>query len=160
MATYAIGDIQGCMGALRRLLDHIKFDQAQDCLWFVGDLVNRGPKSLETLRYIKSLKENAIAVLGNHDLHLLAIAYVDNKCGRKDTLKEILDASDREELLNWLRQLPLIHSDKKIQLSMVHAAIHPSREPRRAVSPWDNSRLRGMSRRSEASAAPGSMRYR
>ena len=125
MATYAIGDIQGCYDELRQLLKKINFKSDCDTLWFTGDLVNRGPKSLETLRYIRSLKDNAIVVLGNHDLHLLAIAYTQNKAGHKDTLDEILNAPDREELLHWLRHLPLMHSDNTTQLNMVHAGIHP-----------------------------------
>ena len=125
MATYAIGDIQGCYDDLRRLLDKIKFKSDCDMLWFTGDLVNRGPKSLQTLRFIKSLNNNAISVLGNHDLHLLAAAYTDKQLGRKDTLDEILNASDRDELLNWLEHRPLIHTDESSNITMVHAAIHP-----------------------------------
>jgi bis(5'-nucleosyl)-tetraphosphatase (symmetrical) len=123
LATYAIGDIQGCYDELRQLLDEINFKSDCDTLWFTGDLVNRGPKSLETLRFIKSLSDNAIVVLGNHDLHLLAIAYTTDKAGKKDTLDEILNATDRIELLNWLEHRPLIHVDN--DMSMVHAAIHP-----------------------------------
>lgn len=125
MATYAIGDIQGCYDELGQLLDKIKFNSDCDKLWFTGDLVNRGPKSLETLRFVKSLSDNAVVVLGNHDLHLLAIAYTHGISGKKDTLDEILNASDREELLNWLEHKPLIHVDEEINVSMVHAGIHP-----------------------------------
>lgn len=125
MATYAIGDIQGCYDELRQLLEKINFKSDCDTLWFTGDLVNRGPHSLKTLRFIRSLKENAVVVLGNHDLHLLAIAYTQRQAGRSDTLDEILNASDREELLSWLRHLPLLHVDNNLQTSMVHAAIHP-----------------------------------
>ena len=125
MATYAIGDIQGCYEELRQLLKKINFKSDCDTVWFTGDLVNRGPKSLETLRFIKSLEDNAISVLGNHDLHLLAIAYTQKKPGRYDTLDEIFNAPDREDLLNWLRHLPLIHVDTDIQITMVHAGIHP-----------------------------------
>ena len=125
MATYAIGDIQGCYDELRQLLEKINFRSDCDTLWFTGDLVNRGPKSLQTLRFIKSLEENAIVVLGNHDLHLLAIAYSPNQSCSKDTLDEILNTTDREILLDWLRYLPLMHVDSDLQLSMVHAAIHP-----------------------------------
>lgn len=125
MATYAIGDIQGCYDELRQLLKQINFKSDCDTVWFTGDLVNRGPKSLETLRFIKSLNENAITVLGNHDLHLLAVAYAQQKIGRNDTLHEILNAPDRDDLLTWLRHLPLIHSDNNINVTMVHAAIHP-----------------------------------
>jgi len=125
MATYAIGDIQGCYDELRQLLKKINFKSDCDTLWFTGDLVNRGPKSLETLRFIKSLSNNAITVLGNHDLHLLAISYTTNKAGRKDTLDEILNAHDREELLHWLEYRPLIHTDDINYITMVHAGIHP-----------------------------------
>ena len=125
MATYAIGDIQGCYDELRQLLKKINFKSDRDTVWFTGDLVNRGPKSLETLRFIKSLKDNAISVLGNHDLHLLAIANTNRQPGGKDTLDEILNAPDCDELLNWLKHRPLIHVDNISSTSMVHAAIHP-----------------------------------
>ena len=125
MATYAIGDIQGCHDQLTQLLKKINFKHHRDRLWFTGDLVNRGPSSLKTLRMIKSLGSNAIVVLGNHDLHLLATAYDHLKPGKKDTLDDILSAPDREELLTWLRSLPLIHVDSDLSLSMVHAGLHP-----------------------------------
>ena len=134
MATYAIGDIQGCYDELRQLLDKINFKSDCDTLWFTGDLVNRGPKSLETLRFVKSLGDNAITVLGNHDLHLLAIAYTTNIAGKKDTLDKILNAADREELLNWLEQRPLIHTDDASNVSMVHAGIHPDWSIKKAES--------------------------
>lgn len=124
MATYAIGDIQGCMGALNRLLDHIQFDQTQDCLWFVGDLVNRGPQSLEVLRFVKQLGESAVAVLGNHDIHLLALWCQITQPGRKDTLQPILSARDAEELLHWLRFRPLLHAEHGVV--MIHAGMLPS----------------------------------
>ena len=114
MATYAIGDIQGCFGSLERLLKQIKFNPKRDVLWFAGDLVNRGPHSLETLRFVKSLGDRAITVLGNHDMHLLALwrGYAD--FGDKEhTLGPILKARDSEELLEWLRRRPFIHRDKK-----------------------------------------------
>lgn len=125
MATFAIGDIQGCYEELRQLLEKFNFKSDCDTLWFTGDLVNRGPKSLETLRFIKSLGENAIVVLGNHDLHLLAVNYTSKQAGRHDTLSEILSAPDCDELLSWLRFLPLWHTDDSLGISMVHAAIHP-----------------------------------
>ena len=134
MATYAIGDIQGCYDELRQLLDKINFKSDCDTLWFTGDLVNRGPKSLKTLRFIKSLGDNAVAVLGNHDLHLLAIAYTTNKPRQKDTLNKILKAPDREELLNWLEHRPLIHFDENSNIAMVHAAIHPDWSIKKAQS--------------------------
>jgi len=125
MAIYAIGDIQGCYTQLQQLLDKLNFDSATDKLWFAGDIVNRGPDSLNTLRFIKSLGTNAITVLGNHDLHLLAVANGRGKQGRKDTIKEILEAPDREELLEWLISKPLIHYDKDFDACLVHAGIYP-----------------------------------
>lgn len=123
MATYAIGDVQGCYDALRCLLDKISFDATQDHLWFAGDLINRGPDSLASLRFIKSL--NATVVLGNHDLHLLACHYASEPRApkRKDTLKEILDAPDRDELLHWLKQQPLMVWDQSRHLVMTHAGL-------------------------------------
>ena len=126
MATYAIGDVQGCFSELQELLSKIKFNSDRDQLWFCGDLVNRGPQSLQTLRFIRDLGDNAVSVLGNHDLHLLAIAYCNSSPGRKDTLDEILNASDREQLLDWLRNQPLLHHDAGLAVSLVHAGIHPS----------------------------------
>jgi bis(5'-nucleosyl)-tetraphosphatase (symmetrical) len=101
MAIYAVGDIQGCHSELMQLLDRIRFDQATDRLWLVGDLVNRGPGSLEVLRLVKSLGDSAITVLGNHDLHLLAVAEGAAELHRTDTLDGILNAPDRDELLRW-----------------------------------------------------------
>lgn len=124
MATYAIGDIQGCMSALQRLLDHIKFDQTQDRLWFVGDLVNRGPRSLDVLRFVKQLESAAVTVLGNHDIHLLAMWCHVTQPGRKDTLQPVLSAPDADELLHWLRFQPLLYSEHGFV--MIHAGILPS----------------------------------
>jgi len=123
MSIYAIGDIQGCFDDLLRLLDVIKFDDKSDQLWFAGDLVNRGPKSLETLRFVKSLGSSAITVLGNHDLHLLATAYKQRKPHKKDSLTHILQADDCDELLTWLRHLPLFHYNDKFCL--LHAGLPP-----------------------------------
>jgi len=125
MATYAIGDIQGCFDELQTLLEKIQFNSDKDKLWFTGDLVNRGPKSLETLRFIYSLNDNAIAVLGNHDLHLLATAFDHERPGKKDTFQDILNAPDRDQLMQWLRCLPLMHQDEDSGLVMVHAGLHP-----------------------------------
>lgn len=125
MTTYAIGDLHGCLTPLHRLLDHLAFDPNADTLWFVGDLVNRGPDSLGVLRFIRSLGDSAISVLGNHDLHLLAVAHGIRKNSGKDTLQEILDAPDRDELLQWLAARPLLHVDKKLGHTLVHAGIHP-----------------------------------
>ncbi len=125
MATYAIGDVQGCYDALRRLLDIVRFDPPRDTLWLVGDLVNRGPQSLETLRYIISLGDAAISVLGNHDLHLLVAASGYTKQYPGDTLGGILDAPDRDALLHWLRQQKLMHADPRNGYAMVHAGLLP-----------------------------------
>jgi bis(5'-nucleosyl)-tetraphosphatase (symmetrical) len=125
MATYAIGDVQGCFDELTELLTHIKFNSDRDQLWFCGDIVNRGPKSLKTLRFIRSLEDNAITVLGNHDLHLLATAYEYKKPGRKDTLDNILQAKDSPELLDWLRHQPLVFHDEEKDVTLLHAGTHP-----------------------------------
>jgi bis(5'-nucleosyl)-tetraphosphatase (symmetrical) len=124
MATYAIGDLQGCFDSLQQLIGEIGFREAEDRLWFVGDLVNRGPQSLEILRFVKSLGERAVSVLGNHDLHLLIVAEGQVKPHRKDTLGAILDAPDRDELLTWLRGRPLMHAEG--EYSIVHAGLLPS----------------------------------
>ena len=123
MATYAVGDLQGCLDSLMALMDHIAFS-SDDRLWLVGDLINRGPKSLETLRFVRNLGSQAVAVLGNHDLHLLAVAHGEGKARGKDTIDDILQAPDRVELLDWMQQLPLLHRDSG--WSMVHAGIAPS----------------------------------
>ncbi len=126
MSVYAIGDIQGCYLALRELLKHIAFNTDRDQLWFVGDLVNRGPDSLSSLRYIRDLGDNAITVLGNHDLHLLAIAHGNSKHNKTDPgMTAILEAKDREPLLDWLRHRPLIHHDPNLNFTVVHAGITP-----------------------------------
>ncbi|HRD50764.1 MAG: symmetrical bis(5'-nucleosyl)-tetraphosphatase [Candidatus Competibacter sp.] len=125
MAVYAIGDIQGCYDPLRRLLDLLRFDPAADSLWLVGDLVNRGPHSVEVLRLLRGLDERVVAVLGNHDLTLLAVVAGQVKPKRKDTFHSILDAPDRDELLNWLRWRPLLHHDPALGFTMVHAGLPP-----------------------------------
>ncbi len=133
MSVYAIGDIQGCFKQLQRLLDKINFDPSDDYLWFAGDIVNRGPNSLKTLRFIKSLGKHAITVLGNHDLHLLAVAYADKHLSKKDTLKDILQADDRDDLLYWLRHRPLLHYDNEKNICLVHAGIYPSWSIKKAL---------------------------
>ncbi|MEJ1334887.1 MAG: symmetrical bis(5'-nucleosyl)-tetraphosphatase [Candidatus Sedimenticola sp. (ex Thyasira tokunagai)] len=126
MAIYAIGDIQGCYDELRRLLDQLDFDPAKDTLWFAGDLVNRGPHSLKVLRFVRKLGSSAVTVLGNHDLHLLAISEGNFKHKAKDhTLDPVLKAKDRDQLLHWLRHQPLMHHDKKRGFSLVHAGLPP-----------------------------------
>jgi bis(5'-nucleosyl)-tetraphosphatase (symmetrical) len=124
MPTYAIGDLQGCLDPLKSLLETIGFKRGRDRLWFCGDLVNRGPQSLETLRFVRSLGDSAVSVLGNHDLHLLAVAH-GRKLGRRDTLSALLEAQDRDELLAWLRRCPLMHSDTQFGYSMLHAGLPP-----------------------------------
>jgi bis(5'-nucleosyl)-tetraphosphatase (symmetrical) len=123
MAIYAIGDVQGCYEALQRLIEHIRFDSGSDRLWFVGDLVNRGPDSLKVLRYIKSLGNSAVVVLGNHDLFLLAVAENITAMRPEDTLQAILAAPDRDELLGWLRQQRLLYREHRFVL--VHAGLLP-----------------------------------
>lgn len=124
MATYAIGDLQGCYHSLCALLEHIQFNPEQDRLWFVGDLVNRGRDSLRVLRLVKNLGDRATVVLGNHDLYLLMVAYGAIPLRAKDdTLDEVLQAPDREELLEWLRRRPLMHLDNGY--AMVHAGLLP-----------------------------------
>ncbi len=125
MATYAIGDIQGCHDELRALLARLEFEPGRDRLWLVGDLVNRGPKSLETLRFVRALGEAVTCVLGNHDLHLLAEDAGVREIRPDSTLQQVLDAPDREELIDWLRRLPLLHHDGELGYTMVHAAFAP-----------------------------------
>jgi bis(5'-nucleosyl)-tetraphosphatase (symmetrical) len=125
MSTYAIGDVQGCFDDLQNLLQKINFNKNYDTLWFVGDLVNRGPDSLACLRFIKSLKDGAVVVLGNHDLHLISVAHGYQALANGDTLIDILQADDRDELIEWLCQQPLLHHDSKLGFTMVHAGIAP-----------------------------------
>jgi len=126
VAIYAIGDIQGCYDPFRRLLDATRFNPDKDTLWLTGDLVNRGPKSLKTLRFVKSLGDSAITVLGNHDLHLLALAAGKVRYrNRFETLRKIFKASDCDELINWLRHRPLAHYDESLDTLLVHAGTHP-----------------------------------
>jgi len=126
MPTYAIGDVQGCFDPLMKLLEKIKYDPSQDHLWFTGDLVNRGPKSLETLRFVKSLNPKPICVLGNHDLGMLAIARGAEPYDPKHhTFSDILEAHDKDELLSWLEQLPLMYYDPKLNYLLVHAGLYP-----------------------------------
>ncbi|MCK9283058.1 MAG: symmetrical bis(5'-nucleosyl)-tetraphosphatase [Rhodocyclaceae bacterium] len=124
MATYAIGDIQGCYQALVQLLQRIDFDAVRDRLWLVGDLVNRGPQSLEVLRFVMGLGERAVVVLGNHDLHLVMQAEGHGRASTEDTLASVLAAPDRAELLAWLRSRPLFHAEG--EHAMVHAGLLPS----------------------------------
>jgi bis(5'-nucleosyl)-tetraphosphatase (symmetrical) len=140
MSTYAIGDVQGCFHSLRSLLALCAFNPEQDTLWLVGDLVNRGPRSLETLRYVKSLGKAAVTVLGNHDLYLLMIAAGNlARRGKDDTLQGVLDAPDRDILLDWLRALPLCHVEG--DYCLVHAGLLP---------PWSVARARALAAEVEA----------
>ena len=125
MAVFAVGDIQGCYDELMQLLERIRFDPAEDSLWLTGDLVNRGPKSLEVLRYVRDLGRRAVCVLGNHDLHLLAVAAGAAPSKAGDTLDAVLRAPDRDELLHWLRQLPLLHHDAALGYTLIHAGLPP-----------------------------------
>ena len=127
MATWAIGDLQGCYAPTARLLERIRFDPAKDRLWFCGDLVNRGGESLETLRLVHSLRANSVMVLGNHDLSLLAIGERRPEEQRKvnPDLQRVLFAGDSQLLLDWLRTQPLLHVDRDLGWMMVHAGLAP-----------------------------------
>ncbi len=124
MATYAIGDVQGCFATFCRLLEQLAFVPGQDRLWLVGDVVNRGPQSLEMLRWLVEHDSHVTCVLGNHDLHLLGVALGHRRLKGRDTLQPILDAPDRDDLLDWLRRRPLLHAEGDWVL--VHAGLHPS----------------------------------
>ncbi len=140
MAVYAIGDVQGCDAELGCLLERIGFDPARDRLWLTGDLVNRGPHSLEVLRRVRGLGDAALMVLGNHDLHLLAMA-AGNLKHADLSLQPILHAPDRDELLDWLRHRPLIHHDPSLDMSLIHAGLPPQ---------WDLAQAQACARELEA----------
>ena len=123
MSTYVVGDIQGCLQPLKCLLKKVSFNSDKDMLWSVGDIVNRGPRCLKTLRYLHAMRDNLVLVLGNHDLHLLAVAAGVRPPSRSDTLEKILKAPDRETLLTWLVHRPLVHYERGHTL--VHAGIPP-----------------------------------
>jgi bis(5'-nucleosyl)-tetraphosphatase (symmetrical) len=139
VATYAIGDVQGCLAPLERLLDAIGFSPARDRLWFVGDLVNRGAQSAAVLRLVRSLGDRAVVVHGNHDLHLLAFACGHARARADDTFHDVLDAPDRDELLAWLRRRPLLHLEGGY--AMVHAGLLPA---------WSIARARELAAEVEA----------
>lgn len=126
MASYVIGDVQGCFAALQALLGAIAFRRGRDRLWFAGDLVNRGPASLDVLRFVRALGDDAVCVLGNHDLHLLAVAAGAARLKPRDTLAAVLAAPDREGLLEWLRARPLFHYDAGLNWACVHAGLLPA----------------------------------
>lgn len=132
MSHYAVGDIQGCHAEFQQLLELIAFDVTTDRLWLVGDLVNRGPESVAVLRTVMGLGDAAVSVLGNHDLHLLTVASGHRRAHRDDTLTAILDAADRDELLTWLRQRPLVAREG--DLLLVHAGLLPSWTPEIALA--------------------------
>jgi bis(5'-nucleosyl)-tetraphosphatase (symmetrical) len=123
MSTYAIGDVQGCFDELQRLLNEVAFDPKKDRLWFVGDLVNRGPRSLQVLRFVKALADRAAVVLGNHDLHLVAQYEGFERPRKDDTFGDVLKAPDARELVDWLRTRPMMHAEGAY--AMVHAGLLP-----------------------------------
>ncbi|MEM8844223.1 MAG: symmetrical bis(5'-nucleosyl)-tetraphosphatase [Pseudomonadota bacterium] len=125
MATYAVGDIQGCFSELERLCHSIEFNPKIDQIWFVGDLVNRGPQSLETVQFVKSLGDSAKCVLGNHDIHLIACHAGLQICKPNSSLVQILKSSDVDDIIHWLRKQPLLHHDEKLNWTMVHAGLLP-----------------------------------
>ena len=133
MATYAIGDLQGCLRELEDLLELIHYDSGNDRLWFTGDLVNRGPESLEVLRFVRAFGDKAVTVLGNHDLHLLAVASGHASLKKSDTLDSILAAPDRSALLDWLRAQPILHDDPELGFTMLHAGLPPQWDMRQAA---------------------------
>jgi bis(5'-nucleosyl)-tetraphosphatase (symmetrical) len=147
MATYAIGDIQGCFRQLQLLLEAVGYSSSRDRLWFVGDLVNRGPQSLETLRFVRGLGDSATTVLGNHDLHLVMRSAGYGKPSREDTFGDVLAATDCEDLIGWMRSLPLFHVED--DYAMVHAGLLPQ---------WDVAQAKALS--DEASAALTASNYK
>jgi bis(5'-nucleosyl)-tetraphosphatase (symmetrical) len=147
MSTYAIGDVQGCFDELQQLLRRFSFAEGRDRLWFVGDLVNRGPKSLDTLRFVRQLGDRAIVVLGNHDLHLVSQHEGFERTRQDDTFQDVLDAPDRDELVDWLRTRPLMHVEGG--WAMVHAGLLPQ---------WTVARARELA--SEVEAALSATAYR
>jgi bis(5'-nucleosyl)-tetraphosphatase (symmetrical) len=140
MALYAIGDVQGCDAQLGELLGALRFSADRDSVWFVGDLVNRGPESLKVLRRVRALGEAATVILGNHDLHLLAVAFGKARLRADDTLDDILAAPDRAQLLEWLSLRPLLHEHSNLNVCMVHAGLAPQ---------WDLSLARQCAREFE-----------
>ena len=132
MATYAIGDVQGCFDELQRLLADTGFDRRRDRLWLVGDLVNRGPKSLEVLRFVRDLGERAVTVLGNHDLHLVSQHEGLERARRDDSFADVLGAPDAAELVGWLRHRPMMHAEG--DYAMVHAGVLPQWSIERALA--------------------------
>lgn len=126
MTTYVVGDVQGCYDSLILLLKRIEFNPENDHIIFAGDIINRGPKSLKTIRFIKSLGDSASLVLGNHDLHLISVFYKIRSASSKDTVNKLLNAKDAENLVNWLRQQPLAIYRKDLDLFVSHAGLYPN----------------------------------
>lgn len=149
MATYAIGDVQGCFDELERLLAQCAFNRKRDHLWFVGDLVNRGPQSLAVLRFVRSLRDRAVVVLGNHDLHLVTQHEGFERPRKDDTFSDVLAAPDRRELVDWLRTRPMMHAGGGY--AMVHAGLLPQ---------WSIDKALALAREVEAAlAAPDYRRF-
>ena len=134
MSVYAIGDIQGCYDSFMRLLDKLDFDEQHDTLWLCGDVVSRGPRSLKTLRFIRSLGDAAITVLGNHDVNLIDLSWSGRRPRPNDRLAHILKAHDGEELIDWLSERPFVHVDKTRRAVLVHAGIPPGWTPAQLVA--------------------------
>jgi bis(5'-nucleosyl)-tetraphosphatase (symmetrical) len=141
MAIYAIGDVQGCYDELMALLKQIEFNSDCDRLWFAGDLINRGPKSLEVLRFVKALGDRAITVLGNHDLHLLALSQGNRSHYKHGSLDAVMQATDRDELIDWLRHRPIMYHHEKRGYSLIHAGLPPQ---------WDLTTARACARELES----------
>ena len=131
MATFAVGDLQGCFSQLQDLLDYVGYSSSRDRLWFVGDLVNRGPESLQVLRFVKHLADRATVVLGNHDLHLVMQSAGFGKRSPEDTLDAVLKAPDVDDLISWLRRQPLFHRED--DYAMVHAGLLPQWDATQAM---------------------------
>jgi bis(5'-nucleosyl)-tetraphosphatase (symmetrical) len=141
VAVYAVGDVQGCYDELRQLLDALHFDPAQDRVWFVGDLVNRGPHSAPVLRFVRSLGDAAVTVLGNHDMHLLALSQGNLRKAGEGALDDVLHAPDGVELIQWLRQQRFLHHDPALGYTMLHAGLPLQ---------WDLATATGCARELEA----------
>jgi len=150
VSIYAIGDVQGCYDELARLLEQLRLDPADDEVWFVGDLVNRGPKSLEVLRLVKQLGSSALVTLGNHDLHLLALALVGHAPVKDGDLRDVLDAPDAPELVDWLRRRPMAHYRPEMNTLVVHAGVPPQWDPLQTIK-----LAREVERILRSEAAPG-----
>lgn len=140
MTLYAVGDLQGCLEPLERLLDHVNFDPSEDILWLTGDLINRGPDSIGCLQFVRRMGKQAITVLGNHDLHVIALHELDLKTKDAD-IKNTLSHSEAPELLKWLRKQPLLVRDRKRKLIMTHAGIPPV---------WSDKKARNLAKEVEA----------